>query len=121
MLADNGYLNEEHVKKLAVDGDGDGPTMEILVSAHAEARKIRRRHDFRPSPDNPKEPSAIRSEFVGSMKERMEGGRARLKYRLRRQSVEPIFGTNKQWMGFEQFILRGLAKVTGEWNLASLA
>ena len=51
----------------------------------------------------------------------MEGENARLKYRLCMQTVEPIFGTIKKWMGFWQFLMRGLARVTGEWNLVPLA
>lgn len=119
VLADNGYLNEEQVRKL--EGGGDAPAMEVLVSAHAEAKQLSRRHDFRPLPEKKKEPPAIRSEFVLAMQEKMETAEAREKYRLRMQTVEPVFGTIKKWMGFYQFLLRGIEKVTGEWNLVALA
>ena len=119
ILADNGYLNEEQVKQL--EGDEAEPAMEVLVSAHAEAKQLRRKHDFRPLPKERKEPPAIRSEFVRQMKEKMETQSARQKYRLRMQTVEPVFGTIKKWMGFDQFLLRGIEKVTGEWNLIALA
>lgn len=42
-------------------------------------------------------------------------------YALRKQTVEPVFGIIKSVMGFRQFSLRGLKKVTGEWNLVCLA
>lgn len=42
-------------------------------------------------------------------------------YALRKQTVEPVFGIIKSVMGFRQFLLRGLKKVTGEWNLVCLA
>jgi len=42
-------------------------------------------------------------------------------YALRKQTVEPVFGIIKSVMGFRQFLLRGLKKVTGEWTLACLA
>jgi len=42
-------------------------------------------------------------------------------YALRKQTVEPVFGIIKSVMGFRQFLLRGLKKVTGEWALACLA
>ena len=42
-------------------------------------------------------------------------------YALRKQTVEPVFGIIKSVMGFRQFSLRGLDKVTGEWNLVCLA
>jgi len=38
-------------------------------------------------------------------------------YRLRKQTVEPVFGQVKQARGFRQFLLRGLAKVKAEWVL----
>jgi transposase len=119
VLADNGYLNEDQVKKL--EGGDAGSGMEVLVSVHAEAKQLRRRHDFRPLPEKPKEPPAIGSEFVSGMKQKMDTEAARNKYRLRMQTVEPVFGTVKKWMGFDQFLLRGIDKVTGEWNLVALA
>ena len=118
-LADNGYLNEKQVRTL--EGDGEEPKMEVLVSAHAEAKQLRRKHDFRPRPDETKKSPQIRSEFVLEMTEKMQGEEARKKYRLRKQTIEPVFGTIKQWMGFRQFLLRGLEKVSGEWELVTLA
>jgi transposase len=38
-------------------------------------------------------------------------------YRLRKQTVEPVFGQIKQARGFRQFLLRGLDKVKAEWVL----
>ncbi|MDT4797593.1 IS1182 family transposase ISAzo2 [compost metagenome] len=46
-------------------------------------------------------------------------GRAR--YALRKQTVEPVFGIIKSVLGFRQFSLRGLDKVSGEWTLVCLA
>ena len=48
-----------------------------------------------------------------------EAGRE--KYRLRKQTVEPVFGIIKNVLGFRHFSLRGLAKVEGEWALLALA
>jgi len=42
-------------------------------------------------------------------------------YRLRKCTVEPVIGIIKEIMGFRQFSLRGLIKVTGEWCLVCLA
>ena len=41
-------------------------------------------------------------------------------YRLRKCTVEPVIGIIKEIMGFRQFSLRGLIKVTGEWCLVCL-
>jgi transposase len=45
----------------------------------------------------------------------------RSRYRLRKQTVEPVFGQIKQARGFRQFLLRGIDKVTGEWALICTA
>ena len=42
-------------------------------------------------------------------------------YRLRQQTVEPVFGVIKAVLGFTRFSLRGLDKVAGEWDLVALA
>ena len=42
-------------------------------------------------------------------------------YRLRKSTVEPVFGIIKEILGFRQFSLRGLINVTGEWCLVCLA
>ena len=44
--------------------------------------------------------------------------RGRGLYKMRQQTVEPVFGIIKQAMGFRRFSLRGHAKVSLEWNLA---
>jgi hypothetical protein len=44
--------------------------------------------------------------------------RGRALYKLRKQTVEPVFGIIKQAMGFRRFLLIGRAKVSLEWNLA---
>lgn len=119
VLADNGYLNEKEVR--ALEGDDETPRMNVLVSVHAEAKQLRRKHDFRPVPTSTKEPPQIRSKFVLEMKGKMEQEEARQLYKLRKQTVEPVFGTMKKWMGFTQFHLRGKEKVEGEWLLLALA
>ncbi len=42
-------------------------------------------------------------------------------YRLRKCTVEPVIGIIKEILGFRQFSLRGLRKVSGEWCLVCLA
>jgi len=46
------------------------------------------------------------------------GGRSR--YRLRKQTVKPAFGRNKEAQGFRQFLLRGLDQVQHEWALVCI-
>jgi hypothetical protein len=42
-------------------------------------------------------------------------------YAKRKSTVEPVFGIIKAVMGFRQFLLRGLKKVAGEWDLVCIA
>lgn len=119
VLADNGYLSEVQVR--ALEGSGEVPAMEVLVSVHAEAKELDRKYDFRPPPAEKEKKNQIRSEFVLEMKERMAQEEARRRYQKRKQTVEPVFGIMKKCMGFTQFHLRGLEKVSGEWNLLALA
>ena len=57
--------------------------------------------------------------MVMAAKLRRAGRRTR--YRLRKQTVEPVFGQIKQARGFRQFLLRGLDKVRAEWALLCIA
>jgi len=38
-------------------------------------------------------------------------------YSKRGQTVEAVFGQNKEVLGFRRFLLRGLSRVRGEWLL----
>ena len=55
-----------------------------------------------------------------AMRRRLTRGGHRSRYRLRKQTVEPVFGQIKQARGFRQFLLRGLEKTRGEWSLICL-
>ncbi len=111
-LADNGYANGEEVESLAEAG------VEALVATGAEGR--RRTYDFRPAKAQapPKEPKA---DWLKAMAAKLEGAEGRALYRLRQQTVEPVFGIIKAVLGFTEFSLRGLDKVAGEWDLVALA
>ena len=112
VLADNGYANGAEVAALEASG------IEALVSTSAEGR--RRTHDFRPVKALPaaKEPKA---DWLKAMAEKLASEEGRALYKLRRQTVEPVFGVIKAVLGFAGFSLRGLEKVEGEWTLVALA
>jgi len=55
------------------------------------------------------------------MRTRLRRGGHRSRYRLRKQTVEPVFGQIKAARGFRQFLLRGLEKVSDEWRLICIA
>ena len=112
VLADNGYANGVEVAALSDQG------IDSLVALNAEDR--RRLHDFRPVIDSvPKREPKL--PWMIEMKEKMSRKENRLAYRLRKQTVEPVFGVMKHAMGFREFLLRGEAKVACEWQLLALA
>lgn len=112
VLADNGYANGDEVASLTKSG------IETLVSTGAEGR--RRRYDFRPAKAqaSPKEPKAA---WLKTMAAKLDSEEGRALYKLRQQTVEPVFGIIKSVLGFRSFSLRGLDKVAGEWDLVALA
>lgn len=112
VLADNGYANGEQVEELSKQ------KIDVLVAVGTGDK--RRLHDFRPKKEQTpeKEPKA---EWLKDMKAKMQEEDNRKAYRLRKQTVEPVFGIIKHVMGFRQFLLRSEEKVTGEWQLLALA
>lgn len=52
---------------------------------------------------------------------RMEDPQRRADYKLRRQTVEPVFGILKEALKLRRFLLRGLEGVRAEWSLACAA
>jgi transposase len=59
--------------------------------------------------------------FGKQMRARFEQGGKQSRYRLRKQTVEPVFGLIKSVRGFRQFLLRGLQQVSTEWSLLCTA
>ena len=112
MLADTGYATGDEVAELERRG------MEVLVATRGDVR--RKPHDFRPIQE-PKPVIEPKLEWLKAMKAKLEGAAARAKYKLRKQTVEPVFGIIKQVLGFRQFLLRGIANVRLEWSLVTLA
>ncbi len=112
VLADNGYANGDEVAAL------EERHIDVLVSVGREDR--RRPHDFRPVIETPPA-KAPKMPWLQQMKDKMELDENRAIYRLRKQTVEPVFGVMKQAMGFRHFLLRGKDKVAAEWQLLALA
>ena len=55
------------------------------------------------------------------MAAKLDSEESRALYRLRQQTVEPVFGIIKAVPGFTEFSLRGCDMVAGEWDLVALA
>jgi hypothetical protein len=116
VLADSGFAAEDQVSELEANH-----RMQVYVSMGAEAAQQRRRHDFRPPQRRSEQPIAPRRAWRQAMHAKLQTEAGRRLYARRKQTVEPVFGIIKQVMGFRQFLLRGLQKVHGEWELVTLA
>ena len=55
------------------------------------------------------------------MREKLDSDQGKAIYAHRKHIVEPVFGQIKSVMGFTSFLLRGLDKVKGEFNLVAIA
>ena len=55
------------------------------------------------------------------MQHRLQSKAGKELYKLRKQTVEPVFGIIKEVMGFRRFSLRGYQKVQTEWSLVCLS
>ena len=64
---------------------------------------------------------APKSDWRNAMAAKLASEQGRALYKLRQQTVEPVFGIIKSVLGFLQFLLRGLDHVRGEWNLVTMA
>jgi hypothetical protein len=106
VLADNGYANGDEVESLAERG------IEALVATGAEGRG--RRHDFRPTRAQvpAKEPKA---DWLKAMAGKLASEQGRTLYKLRQQTVEPVFGIIKAVLGFRGFSLRGQGAARARW------
>ena len=58
---------------------------------------------------------------MAKMAAKLQRAGRRSRYRLRKQTVEPVLGQIKHARGFRQFLLRGFAQVEAEWALVCTA
>ena len=72
-----------------------------------------------------KHPAEVKRNIGGpltrAMRDKLKRAGWRSRYRLRKQTVEPVFGQIKQARGFRQFLLRGIEKVRAEWAMICTA
>jgi transposase len=114
VLIDSGFVSEAAIR--AVETDTPGLTVLAAVQREAHGRTVDQleKHDepAAPAPDAP---------FAQHLRHRTATTAGRALYKLRQQTVEPVFGIIKEALGFRRFSLRGLAKVSLEWDLVCLA
>jgi len=106
LSADAGFCRESNLEALAARG---------IRGYLAPGRASHGSAD--PSGQRQLKPGSRMAKMAAKLK---RAGR-RSRYRLRKQTVEPVIGQIKQARGFRQFLLRGFAKVEAEWGLVCTA
>jgi transposase len=118
VLADSGFYSETAVKSVEQNAVGE-PTGTTVYAALDKKDHHRSVSDLEKKPE-PSEPAAGAS-MSEVMKQRLKSAAGKAKYKLRQQTVEPVFGIIKSVLGFRQFLLRGMEKVGLEWRLVCIA
>ena len=114
VLVDSGFVSEAAVTRVEHETPGLTVLAALIREPHGRtvARLEKRDDPPQPGPDAP---------FAERMRQRTATAAGRALYKLRQQTVEPVFGIIKEAMGFRRFSLRGHQKVSLEWDLVCLA
>lgn len=106
-LADAGYCSEDNFTKKPA---GD---VELLVATQKDYKQ--RKAMAEPPP--PAEPIPDGLSSTELMERKLLTERGRELYKIRSQTVEPVFGQIKDVRGFDRFMQRGIEACRGEWSL----
>jgi transposase len=109
LTADAGYPSESNFAALAQAG----------VQAVIALRRYHR--DEPPDADPAPARSSHRWPHRNAMRDRLYTPAGKALYKLRKQTVEPVFGQIKAARRFRQFLCRGLEAVRAEWSLVCTA
>src|SRR5919112_585163 len=110
LLADTGYFSEANVQACVAAG------IDPLIATGRQPHHPPLATRFAPDPPPPEPPTPL-----AAMAHRLQTQEGKMLYALRKHTPEPVFGIIKSALGFRQFLLRGLDKVRGEWNLVTMA
>ena len=115
VLADAGYLNGKAISSVEAMG------IEVYCSANQEDAHDVRKYDYRPPKEGGKKAREFKDPRLLAMREKIATAEGKAIYKQRARTVEPVFGTIKEAIGFRGFMLRGLEKMSGEWALITHA
>jgi transposase len=117
-LVDSGFFSEKAVRQVeqASGGQRTGLTVYAAMEKRSHHRSVA---DLEKQPQP--EPPGAHASVAEVMRHRLKTTAGRALYKLRQQTVEPVFGILKSVLGFRQFGLRGREKVSLEWTLVCLA
>jgi len=105
--ADSGYFSEKAVEE----------TEQIGMDPHFAVG--RQKHHEPPVPALAPVPS-VEADVKAKMQHKLRSASGRALYAARKHIVEPVFGQIKSARGIRKFLLRGLEKVSAEWQLICL-
>ena len=118
VLADSGFYSEAAVQAVEQESDGTATGMMVYaaVEKHSHHKTVA---DLLPQ----SEPAAPgpKASAKEIMAHRLQTKMGQALYKLRKQTVEPVFGIIKEVMGFRRFLLRGREKVSLEWTLVCVS
>lgn len=112
MIADAGYVNADAFEEI-------GKEIDLYVAVTA-ADHGERQYDFR-APRQKESKRNVKDPRLIAMQQKLRTEEGRRIYRIRKSTVEPVFGIIKEVLGFRQFLLRGMEKVALEWDLVCTA
>ena len=104
---DTGYFSGSAVEALEREG----------FDPHIATERQRHHSATTPAAAEPASPPATAK---AKMQAKLKTAEGRAVYSRRKVIVEPVFGQIKEARGFRRFLLRGLAKIRGEWRLVCL-
>jgi transposase len=117
-LVDSGFFSAAAVEQVEQTASA-APTGTLVYAAVEKSGHHRSVADLEVQPDPG--PPAAEASVKEVMRYRLKTAAGKALYKLRQQTVEPVFGIIKSVLGFRQFRLRGREKGSLEWTLVCLA
>lgn len=114
VLVDSGFYSEAAVTQVEAPC-AEGAAAPVVYAALARESHHRTLEELARPPEP--EPLPEGAGMKEKMEHRLATSAGRALYKLRKQTVEPVFGIIKEIMGFRRFSLRGQAKANLEWLL----
>jgi transposase len=117
--ADNGFYSEEAVKEVEKpdkSGNNRGPEVYCAVGKTHHGKTVKELEKHKPLGRLP-----ANADAKERMSRKLKTKKGAKIYKKRKETVEPVFGIIKNIMGFRQFLLRGLEKVSIEGELVMTA
>lgn len=118
VLVDSGFYSEAAVQAVEEKPEGTptGVTVYAAVKKHSHHKTVA---DLLAQPEAAAPGAEATAKEIMAHRLKTEVGKAL--YKLRKQTVEPVFGIIKEVMGFRRFLLRGREKVSLEWTLVCVS